>query len=155
VAPVGQLPPLYPYREGQLLPPGYHLEDRPRQGFVTAGFLVTGIPYGIGLLVAMSANFRNQSGWLALPFFGPWLMMGQRQNACVGRDADSEDASDCWTDLVLIPLLVDGVIQTIGGTFLTIGYLVTKKWAVRDGVSYVVVPSRIGSGYGLSAVGAM
>jgi len=149
------LPPRYPYKDGELIPPGYHLEDRPRQGFVTAGYIVTAVPYAIGLLVAISADFGNHSGWLVVPFVGPWLAMGQRDWACLGKAQDVQDDRDCWKDVVLAPFILDGVIQTIGGTFLAIGYLATKEWVVRDDLAYLVVPSPIGSGYGLRVAGAL
>jgi hypothetical protein len=152
---LGQLPPRYPYKEGQLIPPGYHLEDRPRQGFVAAGYIVTAVPYAIGLLAAVSADFANHSGWLVVPFVGPWLTLGRRENACVGRAESAQDDGDCWTDLVMAPLIMDGIVQTIGGTFLAIGYLATKEWVVRDDLAYVVVPAPIGSGYGLRVAGTI
>src|SRR5687768_3783361 len=52
-------PPVYPYREGMPLPPGYHLEERPRRGLVIAGWLAAGIPYGLGLSFAASSDFGN------------------------------------------------------------------------------------------------
>jgi hypothetical protein len=152
--PYAQLPPHYPYREGTPIPPGYHLESRPRSGFVTAGFVVTGIPYAIGLMAASSATFANASGWLAIPFAGPWLTMGNREWRCLGK-SESEQSDNCAPDLILAPLIVDGVIQTIGGTFLLIGYLATKEYVVRDDLALVVAPSPVGSGYGLNLFGAL
>ena len=153
--PPGQLPPRYPYKEGQLIPPGYHLEERPRQGFVTAGYIVTGVPYAIGLLAAVSADFANHSGWLVVPFVGPWLTLGRRDNACVGTPNDVQDDRECWKDVIMAPLILDGIVQSIGGTFLAIGYLATKEWVVRDDLAYVVLPSPIGSGYGLRFAGTL
>jgi hypothetical protein len=153
--PLGQLPPRYPYQEGQLIPPGYHLEERPRRGFVTAGYIVTGVPYAIGLLAAFSADFANHSGWLVVPFVGPWLTLGRRDNACIGTPNDVQDDGECWKDAVMAPLILDGIVQTVGGTFLLIGYLATKEWVVRDDLAYLVVPSPIGSGYGLNFAGTL
>ncbi len=159
-APAGAVPwsynyaPVYPYRDGMPLPPGYHLEERPRRGLVIAGWLVAGIPYGLGLTIAASSDFGNQSGWLAVPFLGPWLTLGKRDYGCDERDEyEDEDDRSCLEDAVVAPLIMDGIAQTAGGTLLLVGYLATKMYAVRDGVSSVVVPSRVGSGYGLTWAG--
>jgi hypothetical protein len=147
----GSLPD-YAYRKGTLIPPGYHLEDRPRQGFVTAGYLVTGIPYAIGLMAAASAQFENQSGWLVVPFLGPWMTIGRRDYACIGKDDADRDSADCAGDAVIAPLIVDGILQSVGGMFLAIGYLVTKQYVVKDELAFIILPSRVGSGYGLTLI---
>ena len=152
-APYAQLPPSYPYEKGTPIPPGYHLEDRPRQGFLTAGYVVTAVPYFIGLMAAASSGFANQSAWLAIPFAGPWLTMGQREYACLGKEEDPDEDRSCAEDALLAVFIMDGLVQAIGGTFLMLGYLVTKEYVVRNDLGYVVTPSRIGSGYGLSLVG--
>jgi hypothetical protein len=154
-APQQPLPPRYPYREGMPIPPGYHLEDRPRQGFLTAGYLVAGIPYAIGLMIAASADFANESGWLALPFAGPWMTIGRRDYACSGEDDPDQDPGDCWGDAVVAPLILDGIVQTLGGIFLMVGYTATKEYVVRDDMAYAILPSRVGSGYGMSLVGRL
>ncbi|MDQ2644813.1 MAG: hypothetical protein M3020_13440 [Myxococcota bacterium] len=145
-------PPVYPYRDGMPLPPGYHLEERPRRGLVIAGWLTAGIPYALGLTVAASADFGNESGWLAVPFVGPWLTLGRRDYGCDEREEGEEDRS-CLEDTVVAPLILSGIAQTAGGTLLLVGYLVTKNYAVRNDVSSVVLPSRVGSGYGLTWTG--
>jgi hypothetical protein len=143
-------PPVYPYRDGMPLPPGYHLEERPRRGLVIAGWLAAGIPYGLGLTFAASSNFENESGWLAVPFLGPWLTLENRDYGC---DDDEADDRSCLEDAVIAPLIMSGIAQTAGGTLLLVGYLATKTYAVRNDVSYVVLPSRVGSGYGLTWAG--
>jgi hypothetical protein len=144
-------PPVYPYRDGMPLPPGYHLEERPRRGLVIAGWLAAGIPYGLGLTFAASSDFENESGWLAVPFLGPWLTLQKRDYGC--DDDDEADDHSCLEDAVIAPLILSGIAQTAGGTLLLVGYLATKTYAVRNDVSYVVVPSRVGSGYGLTWAG--
>lgn len=145
-------PPTYPYRDGMPLPPGYHLEERPRRGLVIAGWLAAGIPYALGLTFAASSDFGNESAWLAVPFLGPWLTLGKRDYGC-DEDSGDEDDRSCLEDTVVAPLIMSGIAQTAGGTLLLIGYLATKMYAVRNDVSYVLLPSRVGSGYGLSWVG--
>ena len=152
-----RLPPRYPYKEGTPIPLGYHLEDRPLRGFVIAGYLVTGIPYAIGLMAAAAADFANASGWLLVPFAGPWLAIGQRDYECMGRDLPEEEEDDarCLKDLVIVPLILDGSIQAIGGTFLVLGYALTKEYVVRDDIGAVILPSAVGSGYGVTVLGTM
>jgi hypothetical protein len=75
--------------------------------------------------------------------------MGRRSYDCGG---DVEDEA-CLEELVAIPLIFDGIIQALGGTFLILGYTVTKEYVVRDDVGYFVTPMRVGSGYGVGAVG--
>ncbi len=146
-------PPEYTYRDGMPLPPGYHLEERPRRGLVIAGWLTAGIPYALGLTIAASSDFGNESGWLAVPFVGPWLALGKRDYGCDDDGGDEQDRS-CLEDAVVAPLIMSGIAQTAGGTLLLVGYLATKKYAVRNDVmSSVVLPSRVGSGYGLTWVG--
>jgi hypothetical protein len=158
--PVAYQPPAeLPDKEGAPIPVGYHEEERPRKGLVIAGFLVAGIPYGIGLLGASSADFKNESGWLAVPFAGPWLFMGRRNYACDNNDDDANDPDDneglsCVGEAFLIMgLIMDGVMQAGGGTLLLIGYANPKKHVIRDGVSVNVHPMRVGTGQGLGLTG--
>ena len=44
-------PPPAPWTEGAPIPPGYHVEQQMRSGLLTAGILVTAIPYVVGLAV--------------------------------------------------------------------------------------------------------
>jgi hypothetical protein len=152
------LPPRYVYREGTPIPAGYHLEERPRAGFVKAGFITTGVAYSTGLIGAFSANFANQSGWLALPFAGPWITIGRREYGCFGKRRTEEgyDAAKCLGDTVVVPLIFLGMAQAAGGTFLAVGYIATREWAVRDdAAAFTVIPAPVGSGYGLQLLGTM
>jgi hypothetical protein len=151
------LPPRYVYREGTPIPSGYHLEERPRGGFVKAGFIVTGVAYSTGLIGAFSANFANESGWLALPFAGPWITIGRREYGCFGKRRTEEgyDAAKCLGDTVVVPLIFLGMAQAAGGTFLAVGYIATREWAVRDDAAFTVIPAQVGSGYGLQLSGTM
>jgi hypothetical protein len=152
-----QPPPVLPYREGKPIPPGYKLEERSRRGAVIAGFVLTGVAYGIGLTVAYGSEFANKSGYLLVPWAGPWLTMGLRDwHDCNSRDEDgtNDGALSCGADaLVFIGLLFDGMVQLAGGITLTIGYAATKQVLVYQNTALYVAPTRIAGGYGLSAVG--
>jgi hypothetical protein len=146
-----------PYREGAPIPVGYHLEERPRKGLVTGGWIVTAIPYGIGLVAAVSAEFHNHSGWLAVPFAGPWLTMGRRNYSCndSGADDNGSEAAHCVGDVfVVMGLIADGVMQAAGGTMLLIGYMNPKTLLVRNDARFQLRPMRIGSGHGLGVGGS-
>ncbi len=150
-APPTVLPRRKPYREGDPIPPGYHLESHPRSGLVTAGWILTGIGYGTGMMAALSADFANETGWLAVPFVGPWMTLGKRRSC-----GEQEDGTvvDCVGDVfAVMGLITDGIIQTLGGTFLLIGYTATKEVLVLD-TAIQVRPMRVGTGYGAGVSGA-
>lgn len=151
------MPDELPYREGAPIPVGYHREERLRTGLVTAGWIVTAIPYGAGLIAAAGSDFRNQSGWLAVPFAGPWLTMGRREYSCGDSDenADGREGLSCVGDVFLVMgLIFDGVVQAAGGTMLLIGYTSPKTLLVRDDAKLRLRPMHIGSGHGFGLDGS-
>ena len=80
---------------------------------------------------------------------GPWLTIGQRQYGSWQR-ASLDDSLRCVADVfVVIGLVLDGVVQATGATLLLAGYLNTKPELVRDERAVRILPTRIGSGYGL------
>jgi hypothetical protein len=119
---------------------------------VIAGAITLGVPYAIGLSFASSADFENQSGWLAVPGAGPWLTLALREDRC---DEAIDTFSDCVTDPVIrFYLVLDGLAQTTGAILLLVGLTSTKQRLVADQTSKIVVlPVRIGSGYGLGLAG--
>ncbi len=150
---------MLPYKEGQPIPSGYRVEERPRRGLVLTGYILTGIGYGAAVVAAAGADFENQSSWLLMPWIGPWLTLGLRDYRCKdlnqrgeqGIDTASEGA-DCTSDaLVLTGLITDGLLQGAGGILLLIGYVATKQQLVRSDFTWHVAPSRLASGYGLVA----
>jgi hypothetical protein len=144
-----QLPPVLPYREGQPVPPGYHVEERRSRGALITGYILTGVPYVIGLIAATSSNFANSSGYLLVPWAGPWLTLGFRKNHC----ETSSDPAECFEDMgVGMGLVFDGIIQGAGGVVLLAAYLAPRPKLVRDGqVSFRFTP--VGTGYGVGASG--
>jgi hypothetical protein len=149
-----QAPHKLPYRAGQPTPTGYRLVEEPRHGLVTAGYLVAGIPYGLGLLVAISADFDNGTQWLALPIVGPWLTMGLRNYRCETGAASSEARAGCIADVfVVMGLIMDGGMQAGGVALLLSGYLSKKKTLVRDDLALTLRPLVAPSAWGVSASG--
>lgn len=113
---------------------------------------MTLIPWGLGTLIATGANFRNESVWLTVPIVGPWLTMGRREyNGCQNED----DGLGCLGDIfTTMGLILNGAVQAGGGTMLLVGNVATKKELVRNDMAMGLVPSRVGSGYGVRAFGA-
>jgi hypothetical protein len=142
-----------PYHDGDPVPDGYHVEDKPRSGLVVGGWLMLLIPYGISALSAVAAKGDNETGWLYVPVAGPWFMMGRRNYADPGCGHKNNDASDglgCVADVFVVTgLIVDGVLQAAGATMLLLAYLNPKQELVRDQRAVRVLPTRVGSGYGL------
>lgn len=149
------MPQRMPYRSGDPVPSGYHLESRPRAGFVTAGWVLTGVGYGLGMMSAMAAGFSNESSWLAVPYVGPWMTLGRRGYGCgKSEEPDAKEGLSCVGDIfAVMGLITDGIIQALGGTFMLIGYTATKQELVKDqGIR--VMPLRLGTGYGAGVGGA-
>jgi hypothetical protein len=144
------------WRNGDPIPPGYHVEDLPRSGLVTAGYIVTGIPYFFSVVAALSANNDNESGWLLVPFAGPWVTMGRRNYGC-NPDATNQTTGQslaCVADVfVVMGLIFDGIVQATGGVLLLTGYVATKPGLVRNDAKLRLLPMQIGSGTGLGASG--
>ncbi len=142
-------PPTLPYREGQEIPSGYHLEEHARRGLVIGGAIMTGVPYVIGLSLASGDGFVNRSGWLILPVVGPWVALGERPRCDQNRD----DGLACLGEFfVRMFLVMDGMIQTGGAIMFSVGLAATKRQLVRDDQArFLVLPTRVGSGYGVGA----
>jgi hypothetical protein len=162
-AQLGYEPPLeLPYERGQLIPKGYRLTEEPRRGLIIGGFILSGIPYGIGALFATGANFENASGYMMVPFVGPWMTLGLRNYSCNDTNDDpssTEDDTDnswgCLVDsMVIMVLVMDGILQAGGGAMILTGYLApTRKLVRKSALTWSVGPRAIGTGYGLAAMG--
>jgi hypothetical protein len=140
------------YRDGDPIPPGYHVEEEPRNGLVVGGAVMFLVPYAIGGFAALAADLKNDSGWLLAPVVGPWLTLGKRTyNGCDRSSGTAaSDSLGCVGDIFLVMgLVIDGVLQVTGATLFTLGYLVPRETLVRDGVGLHVLPTRVGTGYGL------
>jgi hypothetical protein len=152
-------PPLeLPYRAGQPIPPGYRLREEPRWGLVTGGYILAGIPYGLSIVAATTADFENETLWLVVPFAGPWMTLGRRDYAdnCDNSSdpQGSEGGLDCVGDVfAVMGLVFDGILQLGGGTMLLLGYTLEKKTLVRQ-LAITVTPGHVGSGKGLVVSGA-
>ncbi len=155
VVPAGYAPaPVLPYTEGVPIPRGYTVVEEPIRGLVVAGWVLTGVSYGISAMAALSADGENQSQYLLLPFVGPWVVMGRRRYGHCSGDSDTNEDLKCTADVfVVMGLITAGVLQVGGGTLLLTGYVAQRKKLVRSDLSWSIAPRAVGSGYGLAAFG--
>jgi hypothetical protein len=142
-----------PYEQGDPIPEGYQLRDRPRRGLVIAGSVVTGVPWVFSVMAAVASDYENWSGFLLVPALGPWLMLatgGASDEPCAsGGDSCSGGRSGLRSVLVL-----DGLIQTAGAAMFVAGLAIPRKRLVRTDVSVGFFSTPLGrDGYGLAAVG--
>jgi hypothetical protein len=157
---LGYVPALeLPYREYEPVPSGYHVQEEPRRGLIIAGFILSGVSYGLSAMVAASANNENASGYLWMPVMGPWLTLGLRNYACNDKpSSNSENRQEDWgclADAVALTMLVmDGMLQAGGGMMVLAGYVDPRKKLVHDSVAWSLAPRLMGTGYGLSAIGS-
>ncbi len=152
----------YPYRAGQAVPPGYHVEEHGIKGLVIAGAITFGATYFMSLAVAPNRKYLN---WLAVPLAGPYVA-AERVEDCgegyydevTGRWIDPPDDSDCVydADATAAMLRLDGFAQATGVALFAVGMLVRRQSLVRDPppVALRVTPYRVGrNGYGLGVTG--
>ena len=142
------------YEEGDPVPAGYHIVNRPRQGLVIAGTVVFAVSYGIALSVAMIDNFEDGTSSLAIPIAGPWLMMYNRSQP----NCDSQTGTGCVEQsletILRFYLALDGVAQAAGVTMLSFG-IAGRQLLVRDD-AYAYVHAHVARGpIGRSGYGAL
>jgi hypothetical protein len=155
------------------IPPGYRLESRARKGLLIPGGVLFGMGYLFSVFVAVDKT-QGMSPYgvlgpnevpydpslLVVPVLGPWLALDTRisydcpatggRYTSPGGCPDANRQRDIWTAV----LIVDGVVQLVGATFLTLGLTVRRQLLVRtDTARAQLVPTRIGSGQGLAVVG--
>ncbi len=148
------------YRDGDPIPPGYHVDTRMRKGLVIAGSVITGVPWLIGLPTALGSE-TSADRWLLVPVIGPWGDYASRPK-CQDTDTAS-GAFDCVGEGLIRALLVlDGILQTTGAILFTVGIAAEKTVLVRNDVAIVhetkrtvkFLPSRVGpNAFGLTAFG--
>ena len=135
------------YRDGDDIPAGYRLEEKPRTGLVIAGVVMVLVPYSIVALSALAADFKNESTWLLLPVLGPWITLGTRDGCKKG------EGLTCVADgFVSTGLVIDGILQATGAILFLVGYTNPKTELVRNDVGWRFRPMTIGSGYGAGLI---
>ena len=110
----------------------------------------------VGAMRSTAPGANNGANWLLVPVLGPWLAIAARKDVCTYKVNGTTvvDPVDCTTDVLSVTGLVfDGIVQTAGATLLVIGFALPKKVLVRQDVAQITF-RRIGSGYGIAAVGS-
>jgi hypothetical protein len=77
---------------------------RPDWAAVQAGAVLFGVAYAAALAVSVNHEFRDDTGWLAIPVVGPWA------NLWGGSDVAG------WA------LAADGITQLAGGSLFVVGF---------------------------------
>lgn len=113
-------PATLPYREGEAIPPGYHLVEQRNRGLIVTGLSVLGATYGASLVASLafiSDGGRDSAEFapLLIPVVGPFITAGTN-------------------DDVPTLMILNGVTQTTGAVLLILGIALTEKKVVRDGI---------------------
>jgi hypothetical protein len=150
-----ELPRRLPYEEGQRVPDGYRLRTGTNKPLVIAGIAVGGAGYAFGVLGALDNDFEDNTGFLLIPVAGPWLTLAAGPDP--SEPCPEQEGEVCPTGDISfrVPALVlDGILQALGTTFLVTGLTTTRLYLQRADVAVSVVPTSFaGRGYGLGAVG--
>jgi len=116
---------------------------------LTAAILLSFVTYVPAFGVAAESNRPSDNPNLFVPVLGPWLDLGQRD--CYGTRGCVNDGGDRAL------LVLDGLGQGIGVLTVLTSFFVPERhsrvWYRVAKSDVLVVPSAIGSGYGLSARG--
>ncbi len=117
-----------PFEDGYV-PPGYHLESRPRKGLIIGGSVTLGSFYAFSLTAAMQSS-STEGRWLAVPVIGPWAAMSTHVDPC----RDRHSSSDGFSCLDFAPMfeMIDALGQLTGAALLGAGFVSTRDVLVRD-----------------------
>jgi hypothetical protein len=133
-----------PYNPNQPVPAGYRVVSEPDRAMLAESYSLFAFSYGAAAGSALAANSKNSSGYLLIPFFGPWLTEGRRTHA----DCSKSCAGDRFIDVLIV---LDGLVQLGAGAGLLKGYLMRTPKLVRRDIVMSVGPRPMSSGYGLAA----
>ena len=123
----------------------------PNRFLLTSGLIVFGIPYTASVVSAATSGL-DADHHLFVPLVGPWVDLANRPNCPPGSNACDNET----TNKVLLG--VDGVFQAIGTIEVVSAFLspehksVTTVPATAYTPKMTLTPSRIASGYGVTAV---
>jgi hypothetical protein len=134
--PLTSLPPTRRYRDEEVPPPGYVLEEQVRRGLLIPGVAVVGALYLTGIITTgVLQSFPNKTGFLAVPVAGPWITLAARSRNCVNEE---DDSLECSEDQALDRLLVlDGLFQAVGTALIVTGITWTKSVWVREDLANI------------------
>lgn len=135
------------YHEGQAIPEGAHVENRPKLGLIISGAVVLGVWWIIEWTSTIEGCYGCNNAQVPVSFIpvaGPFVQLALLHYNNTG-------------DRVLAPFVViDGLLQGLGAGLLLGGALTSRKVLVYDayGVQGTILPMGVpGGGAGLSAMG--
>jgi hypothetical protein len=120
----------------------------PDRGLLYSGVWTLGLTYAPAAIVGVTSSLPADR-YLLAPVAGPWVDLGKRNcTRCEHEDVNK------------VLLAADGILQSVGALELVGSFLFVEKrttslpaTASDDKPSVRFVPSRVGRGYGLAAVG--
>jgi hypothetical protein len=128
----------------------------PSWSMVGSGVIIFGLSYVPAVVVAGESNL-DADRRLYVPLVGPWLDLGQRP-ACAANDCNAENTAR-------VGLVIDGIFQGVGALTTIGGFLFmahetrTVTTTAGEGTApdlaptLHLTPAKVGSGYGVGAVG--
>jgi len=143
------MPTVLPYRSGDPIPAGYHVEDVGSLGLVYGGIALAGIPYVAGVAVAVGYGFSHGSIWLLLPVAGPFVAMGSRNIDCQLdrfqydpnvelKDIEQQCLDSALDEVTAIAFLTaSGLFQTSGALLMVVGAASSEQQLVHNEVAGV------------------
>lgn len=148
-------PEVLPYEEDKPIPPGYELRSRPRWGLAIPGAAMFGAAYGFAVVGAVDTKFKDKGGFLLIPVFGPWLMIGAGGADDTSCRPEVKDCVESSNQAKRFVLGLDGVIQLAGAVMITTGLLFPRERLERKSTTVSLLPAAMGEGrYGAVLVGA-
>jgi hypothetical protein len=123
----------------------------PNRYLLTSGLVLWGVPYTIGVVQASQSSYPSDQH-LYVPIVGPWLDLNERTPCSVANNACNGET----TSKVL--LVADGVFQAIGTIEVVWAFLrpehrsITTVSSTRYTPAITLAPTRVASGYGLTAL---
>ncbi|WP_437660854.1 hypothetical protein [Sorangium sp. So ce1182] len=122
-------PDRLPYRQGYLVPPGYHVETHVSKPLVITGSVLFGTTYLLSAAIGLNAldHENSKATPMLIPIAGPFITLGN-------VDFDNEFGQLAFI-VVGLPLIFDGLAQTAGAITLIAGIGSTRQSLVRDGAA--------------------
>ena len=130
-----------PYRDGAVVPRGYHLEERHKAVMPVVGGVLFAASYGLCAAFAGSGLRNAEYGYI--PLAGPFIAMAAVDSPYRG-------------DTTVAAFVLTGLGEVAGTALLIYGLYITESWLVADrkAARLVVAPLLIGkSPAGLSVGG--
>jgi hypothetical protein len=136
-----------PYRAGDAIPLGYHLERTARETYIEAGIVAFGIGYASAIAVGASDGFENKKGYVLIPLVGPLFTINS-------RDRRNDSASQ--SGFVFFETVIDLALQATGAGAVLLEEVRPKTRLVRDTALRLSVSPQLARDFvGLSLTGEL